>query len=306
MPAQPPPLDSNSRSYRCPWCGHAGDAATVNCPRCGAPVDVRRAVTDSGWTELPPIRDMARIQFGQSICQVEGKFVPVADFNLAAGDGIYFTHHLLLWKDEKVQISNMPLAGGWKRLFAGLPLVMTQAHGPGRVAFSKDAPGEILALPLEAGQAIDVREHVFMIATSTVEYDWFQSGVWFVTTNGKDREMHYPIGMYMDRFTAPRPGLVLLHGQGNVFVRDLAPGEYVSIKPNALLFKDPSVAMNLHFETPGGAFGLFQSWSRWANRYLLLHLRGPGRVAVQSHSEHMHDSGNNIVSTMPGTTSRQW
>jgi uncharacterized protein (AIM24 family) len=184
----------------------------------------RAAVTDSGWTELPAIRDMAKLQFGQSFCQIEGKYVPVADFKLAAGDGVYFAHHLLLWKDDQAQISAMPLAKGWKRLFAGLPLIMTQAMGPGRIAFSKDKPGELIALPLQAGQSVDVREHVFMVATHSIAYDWFQTGIWFTTQNGKDSETHYPIGAFMDRFTAaPLPGLLLLHGAGNVFVRTLAP-----------------------------------------------------------------------------------
>ena len=94
-------------------------------------MDVRAGDDRSGWAELPPIRDMAKIQFGQSFCQIEGNYVPVADFKLAAGDGVYFAHHLLLWKDDQVQISKMSLAKGWKRLFAGLPLIMTQAAGPG-------------------------------------------------------------------------------------------------------------------------------------------------------------------------------
>jgi uncharacterized protein (AIM24 family) len=306
-PPPPIPATNDSHAYRCPWCGHSSDAAATSCPRCGAPVDVRMAVTNSGWTELPAIRDMAKIQFGQSFCQIEGKFVPVADFNLSPGDGVYFTHHLLLWKDDKVQISNMPLAKGWKRLFAGLPLIMTEARGPGRIAFSKDTAGELIALPLEMGQSVDVREHVFMIATSALAYDWFQTGIWFTTQNGKDSETHYPIGMFMDRFTASAsPGLLLLHGQGNVFVRKLAEGQGILVKPTALLFKDPTVRMNLHFEFPGGMFGSYQPWGRWSNRYVWLHLHGPGRVAVQSHFEKMEDPGFNIWRTEPMTTKHQW
>jgi uncharacterized protein (AIM24 family) len=267
-------------------------------------VNVKLAVTDSGWTELPPIRDMAKIQFGQSFCQIEGKFVPVADFNLAPTDGVYFTHHLLLWKDDAVPITAMKLAKGWTRLFAGLPLIMTEAKGPGRIAFSKDKPGELIALPLEPGRSVDVREHVFMIATTTVQYDWFQTGIWFTTQNGKDTETHHPIGKYMDRFTAgDAPGLLLLHGAGNVFVRNLDPGQTILIKPTALLFKDPTVRMHLHFEHPGGTW---KSWRLWGNRYLWLRLEGPGRVAVQSNFEPIEDPGYNLQRTEPMTTSRQW
>jgi uncharacterized protein (AIM24 family) len=267
-------------------------------------VEVRSAVTRSGWSELPPIKDMAKLQFGQSFCQIEGSCVPVADFNLAAGDGLYFTHHLLLWKDEKVQISAMSMAKAWKRLFAGLPLIMTQAAGPGRIAFSKDRAGEVIALPLQAGESIDVREHVFMVATSAVAYDWFQTGIWFETSNGKDTETHYPIGMFMDRFTSgAQPGLLLLHGAGNIFVRRLEAGQSILIKPTSLLFKDAPVRMHLHIEKPAGTW---TTWRSWGQRYVWLRLTGPGRVAVQSHYEPLEDSGANLVRTEPLTTSHQW
>ena len=45
---------------------------------------------------------MARIQCGRSSVQIEGTYVPVADFSLAEGDGVYFAHHELLWKDPAV------------------------------------------------------------------------------------------------------------------------------------------------------------------------------------------------------------
>jgi uncharacterized protein (AIM24 family) len=299
------PTSSESRSYTCPWCNAPTDPSARNCSACGSAIDVRLATTDSGWTELPPIRDMARIQFGSSTCQIEGAYVPVADFNLAAGDGVYFTHHLLLWKDEQVNISAMSLKGGWKRLFAGLPLVMTQAAGPGRIAFSKDKPGELLALPLHPGQMIDVREHVFMIATNHVIYDWFTTDIWFTTQQGKDQETHYPIGMFMDRFMAEarQPGLLLLHGGGNVFLRTLAPGQTILIKPTSLLFKDSTVNMHLHFEHPAGTW---RSWRSWGDRYTWLRLIGPGRVAVQSNYEHFEDPGYNLTSASSSTTRRQW
>jgi uncharacterized protein (AIM24 family) len=301
--ASPPPL----HQYTCPWCGHASDPASTGCTSCGAPVDVRKVITHSGWTEQPPIRDMARIQFGQSTLQVEGNYVPVADFKLAAGDGVYFAHHLLLWKDDSAQISAMPMKGGWKRLLAGLPLIMTQATGPGRIAFSKDTPGELVAIPLEPGQSVDVREHVFMIATHSIAYDWFNTGIWFRTVEGSGNdhkyETHYPVGMFMDRFTAVSRGLLLIHGAGNIFVRHLAPGQSILIKPTSLLYKEPTVRMNLHFEHPGGSWN---TWRSWGNRYLWLRLNGPGKVAVQSHFEKLEDPGYNLDSTEPMCTSHRW
>src|SRR5438132_7666027 len=204
--------------YTCPWCRFVSDTSSPACPNCGAPVDLRQATTDSGWIELPPIKDMARIQFGQSSCQIEGAYVPVADMNLAEGDSVYFSHHVLLWTEPSVQLSPMSMSGGWKRVMSGLPLVMMEAKGPGHVAFSEDRPGEVIAFPLDPGQAVDVREHHFLVASGSVDYTWFQTNIWFKTRSGNETETHYPLGMFMDRFSSPaQPGLLLLHAGGNTF-----------------------------------------------------------------------------------------
>lgn len=302
---EPPPQEQavESRSYTCGWCGFASTGTDLTCPACGATIDLEKVVSKSGWTELPQIKDMARIQFGHSTCQIEGTYAPVADMNLAAGDGVYFAHHVLLWKDSEVNVTTLPLKGGWKRLLAGMPLIMTQAHGPGHIAFSRDEPGEVIALPLGPKKVVEVREHIFMVATSNVGYDWANSNVWFTTRSGNERETHYPLGMFLDRFmVGDDPGLLLLHGAGNVFVRNLAQGEMILVKPTAFLFKDITVHMQLHMERPAGTFS---SWRVWNQRYMWLRLRGPGRVAVQSAYGHFHDPGYDMVDSSP-LSQTQW
>ena len=296
-----PPVALSSE-FSCPWCRAAIDPAQLSCPRCGATVNAPPVTTESGWAKLPGRKDMAKLQFGNSFCQIEGTYVPVADLNLAGSDSVYFTHHVLLWKDPQVNITTMSLRGGWKRMFAGLPLIMTQAQGPGHIAFSRDAPGEMIALPLQPGEVVEVREHLFMIATSSVAYDWFTTGVWFTTQSGNDQETHYPLGAFMDRFSASgSPGLLLLHAAGNVFVRELAPNQSILIKPTSLIFKDPSVEMQLHFEHPRTGFS---SWGSWGNRYLWLRLWGPGRVAVQSVFESIEGESRNISNCSQATEQR--
>jgi uncharacterized protein (AIM24 family) len=305
-PAPTPVLRTEARAI-CPWCGASIEGGQLSCSRCGATVDAPPISTASGWEKLPGRRDMAKLQFGDSFCQIEGKYVPVADVKLAGADSVYFTHHVLLWKDPQVNITTMSLAGGWKRLFAGLPLIMTQAQGPGHIAFSRDAPGEMIALPIQPGQAVDVREHLFMLATDKVAYEWFSTNVFYTTQSGSDnneRETHYPVGMFMDRFHAPQaPGLLILHASGNVFVRELAANQPILVKPTALIFKDPTVQMQLHFEHPRTGFSLWGSY--WANRYLWLRLWGPGRVAVQSVFDRMEGENGNITNCS-SATERRW
>ncbi|HEY1558762.1 MAG TPA: AIM24 family protein [Kofleriaceae bacterium] len=294
-------------AYVCPFCEtqSAGDAAT--CPGCGAPIDVTRKPSASGWLELPPARDLARIQAGRSSLQIEGTLVPVVDFKLAEGDGLYFAHHELLWKDPSVHVEQMGLKGAWKRMLAGLPVHMLTARGPGRIAFSRDAPGEILAVPIVPGRGVDVREHVFLLATQHVQYDYLASYIWYETREGDEREIHFPLGRLLDRFTAPRePGLLLLHAHGNAFVRHLAPQETVLVKASSLLYKDESVGALLHFE-----YAQRRGFVSWVNaawnlqRYMWLRLTGPGRVAIQSAWGHHHDPERAVINSS-GATERYW
>src|SRR6476659_1333215 len=150
---------------QCQWCQSQNQPTARACWACGAPLDIRNLVSDSGWREAPRIKDMTEIHFGQSTCQVEGEIVPVAEMTLAPGDAVYFEHHVLLWKDDGMQRTVMQLQGGLKRVLAGMPFIVTIAHGPGRVAFSRDATGELVVMPLHPGMELDVREHAFLLAS---------------------------------------------------------------------------------------------------------------------------------------------
>jgi uncharacterized protein (AIM24 family) len=274
-------MTTPTATYTCPYCRIPSDGSGGTCPHCGAPVDVRERVSDSGWAEQPPIRDMARIHFSRSTCQIVGKYVPVAEMNLHDEDWVYFSHHVLLHTDPQVKLNTFRMAGSWNRMLAGMPLIMMTAQGPGHIAFSADHPGETIAVPLQHNQAVDVVEHRFLLATGNVTYQWENAGIWFSTQNGDDQEYHYPLGRTMDRFWAQGgPGLLLLHAPGNTFLRDLRPGEQILIQPSGLIWKDPTVRMTLHFEYPHGQYWF--SSARWQAKSTWLTLHGPGRVAIQS------------------------
>src|ERR1700760_387382 len=113
----------------CPWCGRSITPEMSACAACGAPVNEPLEVDAGGWTVMPGARDMAQLEVGKSRVQISGQYVPVADFQLAAQESVYFTHHVVLWRDPSVQVRARSLKGGWKRLLAGMPLVMAEAEG---------------------------------------------------------------------------------------------------------------------------------------------------------------------------------
>ena len=52
--------------------------------------------------------------------------------------------------------------------------------------------------------------------------------------------------MYLDRYVAQiGPGLLVLHGYGNVFERTLGAGETILVDPGAFFYKDSSVTMEV-------------------------------------------------------------
>ena len=127
--------DPGASTYSCPYCRTTSSGAATTCPSCGAPVDVALRTT-SGWTELPAIPDMTRVQLGRSSAQIVGKLAPALDIRLAEGEGVFFPDHTLLWQEPAVLVSALALRGAWSRMHAGLPLVMLQADGPGSISFS--------------------------------------------------------------------------------------------------------------------------------------------------------------------------
>ena len=217
---------------------------------------------------------MTEFRFSSSACQVEGELVPVAEVSLGPGDGVYFEHHVMLWKDEGVPLTALNTGGGMRRSLAGMPHVVTVAHGPGRVAFSRDSPGELVVLPLHPGMELDVREHAFLVASGSISYS-------FVRIKGLANILHGGNGMYMDRFiTQGYPGLLMLHGYGNVFERTLQPGEKILVEPGGFLYKDASVQMQAvqqNLKTGMLRRGMY-----------LAEMTGPGRVGIQSMYVHHH------------------
>jgi uncharacterized protein (AIM24 family) len=292
MVSQAPPT---SPAVTCSWCGASALAEDLSCPRCGAPLTFHPQTDDSGWIEQPAIENLTRLRIGPSTCQIEGIYVPVADFNLADADSVFFAHHSLLWRDAAVEVRLKKIETAMSAMLGGMRIVMATAHGPGHIAFSRDEPGELIALPLQPGQHIHVREHLFLAGAGDLHFDYTSPGISYRTGTGKEAETHYPVGMVLsDLHAGNGPALVLLHAGGNAFVRELAAGQSMLIKPGALIYKDPNAFIDLKIENPLNA-----QYKITGKRIVWIRLTGPGRVAVQSAYEHFEDNGKPITYVSP-------
>ncbi|HEX5412051.1 MAG TPA: AIM24 family protein [Terriglobia bacterium] len=208
---------------------------------------------------------------------VQGELVPVLSVELSAMP-IYFEHHVLLWKDTQVEIGVKTISGAFKRMVAGMPILMTEARGPGRIAFSRDGAGHVFGLHLSQGQSVDVREHQFLAATESLDYG-------FTRVKGASNILFGGTGFFIDKFACRQSeGIVWLHGYGNVFEIDLKAGEQIDLEPGGWIYKDPTVQMQTQFQKL--STGFFASGQIFWNRFT-----GPGRVALQSMYFHMPTEG---------------
>lgn len=286
-------------------CSHCGGALARDdrfCPACGQPVpaetppDVQSARPSAQppgsaptptsnapapWTGDDPAMRRA-IRVGDLTIAVEGDLVPIANVELGGAQSVYFEHHNLLWKEPRVAIQHRPSKGMARRFFAGVAAFLSETHGPGNIAISRESVGQIVALPLGPGQSIDVREHQFLLATGSVEYSFASiSGV----ANALFTRTSNRAGLFVDRFTGQgESGVVLLHGYGNVFEKQLAPGEALDVEPGAWLWKEKDVRMTVTSLLGSGRGGLIGAFgnamagiSVTLNRFI-----GPGHIGIQS------------------------
>jgi len=214
------------------------------------------------------------ISFGGLSYSVEGEVVPVLTVDLNPNVSVYFEHHIFLWKHPSVTIGIHKMKNAFKRIMAGLPIFLTEAHGSGSIGFSRDGCGQVFALHLKEGQTYVVREHQFVAATTNVEYS-------FKRVKGFASMLWGGSGYFMDTFTCTKgDGIIWLHGYGNVFNKMLQQGEQIDVEPGGWLYMDPHVRMDTSIQNL--STGLFASFNFITNRFT-----GPGNVGIQSMYLHL-------------------
>lgn len=212
--------------------------------------------------------------FGGVTYHIDGELVPALSVNVT-NMPVYFEHHILLWKNPTVRVALKPLRGALRRMIAGMQVFVTEASGPGVIAFSRDGPGHIVPIHLAHGQELHVREHQFLAATGNIDYS-------FERVRGLATMLFGQSGFFIDKFKGHTgEGVVWLHGYGNVFEKVLEAGEQIDVEPGGWLYKDPQVRMDTVIDRlTSGLFGATVN-------FVINRFTGPGRIGIQSMYLHM-------------------
>lgn len=228
--------------------------------------------------QQPPHLLPTRVEDGQAPgigYRIEGEMVPILHVWLSGQVPVFFEHHVVLWKDPQLNIGMKSLKGAFKRMIAGMPVFLTEAQGPGEIAFSRDGAGQIFPIHLPPGQAVEVREHQFLAATANLEYG-------FTRQKGVSNMLFASSGFFVDHFRATnQEGVVWLHGYGNVFEKVLAQGEQIDVEPGGWIYRDEAVRMEVQM------FGLRTGMFGGSGQLIWNRFTGPGRVGIQTMYLHL-------------------
>ncbi len=82
---------------------------------------------------------------------IDGELIPVLTVDIERIP-ICFEHHILLWKSPSVSIGLKAVRGAFKRILAGMQILVTEARGRGQIAFSLRRPGTYFSNSSYAGR----------------------------------------------------------------------------------------------------------------------------------------------------------
>ena len=204
--------------------------------------------------------------------EINGTTMQTVSIDLARGETLYSQTASMAWMSDGIRMDTHTgggLMAGLKRMVSGGGLFITEftAEMDGNIAFAPRFPGQIMAVPLAAGQSLICRKETFLCAERSVALDIFfqqRLGAGFFAGEG----------FILQRVTGP--GTVFLDLSGEVVEKTLAAGERLLVHAGHIGMQDPSVQVSIQMlrgfrNVLFGGEGLF-----------LATLTGPGRVWLQS------------------------
>jgi len=201
---------------------------------------------------------------------IQGELLPSLTLNLDGSREVFFEHHIILWKDASMEVGIRKLKGAFKRVFAGMPIFLTEARSQGSIGLSRDYPGHILAVHIQPGEQIFVREHQYLAATGNVDYTFQRAG-------GVSSMLFGSQGFFIDRFSADNEeAVVWIHGNGNLFEVELATGETIDLEPGSWVYYSGSVSYSQK------VYGLKTGILGGGGNIVFNRFVGPGKVVLQS------------------------
>jgi len=204
--------------------------------------------------------------------EIKGGAFPVVECQLASGEQMITEKGSMVWMSPNMEMETKGGGVGkmFSKAFSGESMfqnIYTAAGGPGYIAFGSSFPGKILAVEIGPGQELIVQKSAFLAAETGVELSiHFNKKLGAGFFGGE--------GFIMQKLSGR--GIAFVEIDGELEVRDLAPGEQLLVDTGNLAGMMGGVTMDIQ-QVKGlknkllGGEGFFNTV-----------LTGPGRVWLQT------------------------
>ncbi len=204
--------------------------------------------------------------------EIKGTPLPVVEVKLAAGESIKCQGGAMSWMSPNMQMNTQ--GGGIGKIFSkaitGEALfhnIYTAQGGEGVIAFAASLPGQIVAVPISAGNEIICQKSAFLASTPGVELSvFFQKKLGAGFFGGE--------GFIMQKLSGE--GIAFIELDGMAETKVLAAGEKIVLDTGILAMMDATCSVDV--KSVGsvknallGGEGLFNTV-----------VSGPGKVTLQT------------------------
>lgn len=204
--------------------------------------------------------------------RVSGNTVPVVEIKLNAGESMYTQSGGMAWQTDGIEMSTNAKGGvlkGIGRMFSGESFFMATyyARKDSMIAFASTVPGNIVPLNVDENQGMIVQKGAFLCAMDSVDLNVeFTKKISSGLFGGE--------GFILQRLSGN--GMVFLEVAGDVFEKELLPGEVLKVDTGNVVAFAPTVQYEIEMvkglgNIVFGGEGLF-----------ITRLTGPGKVYLQS------------------------
>ncbi|MCC2864732.1 TIGR00266 family protein [Eubacteriales bacterium DFI.9.88] len=205
--------------------------------------------------------------------QMVGKTVPAVEMQLNRGEVIFTQSGGMAWQSDGIAMSTNTRGGvlkGLGRMLAGESMFIAHYEAVcdnAVIAFASTVPGSILDVDVRGANGLIIQKGAFLCAENSVELETvftkrFSSGFF----GGE--------GFILQRLTGS--GKAFLEIDGDVTVKELAPGEVLKVDTGNVVAFAPTV--NYEVETVKGMGNILFG----GEGLFLTKLTGPGKVVLQT------------------------
>lgn len=207
--------------------------------------------------------------------KIIGDDMQIVEIELDPREGVRAEVGAMMYMTSGIEMNTGTGGGifsGFKRMLTGDGFFITTFANSGRnkaqVAFGAPYPGKIIPLDLRAlGGEFLVQKDGFLCAANGVDID-------IAFTKRLGAGFFGGEGFILQKLTGD--GLAFVHAGGTVISKDLARGEEIRLDTGCLVAFAPTVDYDINF------VGGFKNALFGGEGLFLAHLRGPGRIYMQS------------------------